>query len=103
MVAMRKQAAWALGLSSFLGWAVVACSSFSVSDAPDAQASLPDAADDRTVPVGQDASTEDAGPSDAPLPGAKCSVRTVSTVPGVQRVQRYLDKLYFSGARPGVC
>lgn len=101
MVAMGKQAVWALGLSCGIAWAIVACSTFGQvgPSSTDAQATLPDATDDSSVPVERDSSTEDAGPSDAPLPAAKCTVRTVSTIRGVQRVQRYLDKLYFSDAK----
>lgn len=89
------------GLSCGMAMAAAACSSFGDvgSTPPDAQATLPDAAEDRDSPSGPDASVEDSGPSDGSLPGPRCNVRTVSTLRGVQRVQRYLDKLYFSDAK----
>ncbi len=98
---IRGQVLVFFGLSCGMAMAIAACSSFGevVSTPPDAQAIPPDAAEERAAPSGPDASVEDTGPSDASLPGTKCSVRTVSTLRGVQRVQRYLDKLYFSDAK----
>lgn len=90
-----------VGLSCGVAVAVAACTSFGevVAPSPDAQATPADAAEDRAAPPGPDASNEDTGSSDASVPGTKCSVRSVSTIRGVQRVQRYLDKLYFSDAK----
>lgn len=98
---IRGQVLVFVGLSCGMAMAIAACSSFGevVSSPPDAQATPLDAAEDRPLPSGPDASVEDTGAADAPAPGTKCSVRTVSTIRGVQRVQRYLDKLYFSDAK----